>query len=277
MGDPERRARARLTEMAATDAEVGVAAAAAIRDLYGEEPPALQAAAGTTARVSGQHDAPAARWPADPGAMRGIFFPTAFTRPLGEAAWTIFDVGHWTFDYGATDQIEIGVQTGPPVGALLVAPQAKFAIHARSASVGLFAFGGAFIPVVGDLNTVLFYGGGPMVTIGSPDRFVNMGVQNYFVSTGNDGVALLVPNAGGSARLGRRFRASLEIFVPDVVGDQGEELDPGDIILINYGVRFVGSRLWGDLAFVYPVCDDCGEVTDVLPLGLPLLGIGLTW
>jgi hypothetical protein len=275
LGDPGQRARRRLSEMAANDPDTAQAAAAALRVLYGVEAPALGVAAPAPAPAAPPEVA--AGWPRDPGATRGIFFPTAFTRPRGQAAWTIFDLGHWTFDYGATDHVEVGVQTGPPLGAFLVAPQVKVAAHAPMVSVGLFAFGGAFLPVIEDADAVAFYGGGPMVTLGQPDRFVNMGAQGYFVSVDNESVALLLPNFGGSVRLGPRLRAGVEVFVPDVVGDEGESLDPGDVVLVNYGLRLIGARIWGDVAFAYPICDDCGEVTEFLPLGLPLLGVGMAW
>jgi hypothetical protein len=267
--DPERRAHARLMEMAASDDEAGGLAADAIRDLYGEPPPM---------RVTSAASRPAGRWPVDPGSTRTIFMPTAFTRPRGNAAWTIFDAGHWTFDYGATDELELGVQTGPPIGAFLVAPQIKVAAHAPSASLALFAFGGAFMPVIGNADSILFYGGGPIVTVGDPDHFASFGMQVYALSASDSTAAFLLPNAGGSARLSRRLRASVEILVPDAVGAEiGDELDPGDLIVVLYGVRIVGSQVWGDIAFAYPVCSECGDVTQALPLGLPLLGIGLSW
>jgi len=270
LGDPNRRARSTLRELAVSDEALSALAARALRDLYGDEPPPRR-----TPPVS--PPAPD-RWLPDPGSTRTIFFPTAFTRPRGEASWTIFDAGHWTFDYGAADNLEFGVQTGPPIGAFVIAPQVKAAIHGRSGSMGLFAFGGAFIPVVGDMDTALFYGGGPIFTAGSREYFGNLGLQTYGLSVADENIAFLLPNVGGSARLSRRLRASVEILVPDVLGDDyGDDLDPGDLIVVIYGLRLVGESVWGDIAFAYPVCDDCGDVTDVLPLGLPLLGLGFSW
>lgn len=265
LGDPDRHARARLRAMAAADPELHAFVTAALRQLYGEEA-AVEVAVGPA-------------WPRDPGATRVIFLPTAFARPAGEASWTIFELGQWDFDYGATDHIEAGLRTAAPVGFITMLPQIKLATRFRGGAAALQVNAGFFAPFIEDVATAYTFGGGPLLSLGSPDGFVNIGAQAQRVMVENEAATIFFPNVGGSLRATRRIRVGAEVVVPGIYiqDDPEEQLELGKTFVLIYGVRIIGESLWGDISFVAPFCDGCDELYQVLPLGIPLLGFGISW
>jgi hypothetical protein len=42
-------------------------------------------------------------------------------------------------------------------------------------------------------------------------------------------------------------------------------------------VRLFGQSVWGDIALADLICDGCGSLYRVLPLGIPFLNLGVGW
>jgi hypothetical protein len=157
----------------------------------------------------------------DPGDGRTVLFPTAFTAPKGQLRCDIVDLGYWDIAYAVTDSVEVGVRTGPPIGGIAVLPQAKYSYRFDGGAVAVEALGGVVAPYVTDAPKILIAGGGPKVTLGTPDRYLNVGVEAYAVNAGSDSLGLVLPYVGGSIRLSARLRLGGELLVP-IAGRLGE-------------------------------------------------------
>jgi len=263
IGDPDGRAHDRLVELARHDPALHAEAAAAVQHLYGEPPPTFDIGAG-------------AAWTRDPGRTRTIFFPTAYTLERGEGSIQILNLGYWEVDYGATDHVQAGLMTGIPIGAIVFVP--RLVLSARGGPIGASfqVLGGILYPYVGTSNNdpVFVYGGGPTLSVGDPDRFLNLGFEFYGGTYRGNSAGLLLPHAGGSLRLGARVALHLEVLVPGGIATSTSDLRFAEAALVLYGLRIIGSNLWGDISFAAPICADCGQLYKYLPLGVPLLGFG---
>ena len=51
----------------------------------------------------------------------------------------------------------------------------------------------------------------------------------------------------------------------------------GKLGIIAWGVRLFSETIWGDIALVDLLCDGCGSLYSVLPLGIPFLNFGVGW
>jgi hypothetical protein len=232
----------------------------------------------------------------DPDPTRVVYGPTAFGRRANTYNWTIYNVGYWIFDYGINDHVEIGMNTIPPVGLLAFMPHIKLSTRINEmAAVGLYLAGGVFYPYVenDDEFRAGIYGGGPMLTIGSPDLLLNVGLSVYGVTVagierewisapGGPGYETsgtkyehnwsITPNVGFGWRLAKRIKLNAELFVPVIDHEQS-----GKIWVLLYGLRFFGERIYGDVNFVLPFFEDMWEIMKYAPIGFPLLTFGLQW
>jgi hypothetical protein len=229
----------------------------------------------------------------DPDSTRVIFGATAFRRGRHRWNWNIQNLGLWTLDVGLTDHLQLGVVTGPPAGALAFWPQLR-AGGALSEKVELAvqAGAGAFWPFISNSDNwhAVVYGGGPVLTIGSPKLLFNLGVPVYGISLGSEQYSyrgypyssgkemqydhywMVVPNLGFSAQVARRVKLNLELHTP--LGDHGMN---GKLWLIMYGIRIFGERLYGDISFVIPAYPGADQILKYIPIGFPLLGFGFQW
>lgn len=232
----------------------------------------------------------------DPDPTRVVYGPTAFSRTANTYNWTIYNIGYWNFDYGINDHVEIGMNTIPPVGLLAFMPHIKLSARlSEMAAIGLYLAGGVFYPYVenDDEFRAGIYGGGPMLTIGSPDLLLNVGLSVYGVTVagierewvsvpGGPGHETtetryehnwsITPNVGFGWRLAKRIKLNAELFVPVIDHEQS-----GKIWVLLYGLRFFGERIYGDVNFVLPFFEDMWEIMKYAPIGFPLLTFGLQW
>jgi hypothetical protein len=262
-GDPLGEARQTVADMAANDPALREEADATLAQLYRASPPARVGPPAGSASSAG-----------DP--TRTVYAPTAFTRPAGTASFNAFELGTYTFDYGVTDHLTMGIQTTIPVGAFVIGPTLRAGMAIDGGAVGVYANALLVAPFSGG-TTVLLAGGGPVLTLGSVDSYVNFGVLGYAVKGGGDTFGALVPHVGGSLRISPRARIGAEVYVPGIYGNGINESGFGKVALVLWGVRIFNDSLWGDIALADPICSGCGEIYSVIPLGIPFLNFGAAW
>ena len=56
--------------------------------------------------------------------------------------------------------------------------------------------------------------------------------------------------------------------MPTLLDEHSFEM--GDLVAVLWGVRFIGDSFWGDIALLDPICDGCGDIYEVIPMGIPL-------
>ena len=226
----------------------------------------------------------------DPDTTRVVYGPTAFGRPKGVWNWTIYNIGYWSFDYGVTDHLEIGMQTVPPIGIVAFMPNAKLSFSlGEKVALGLRAFGGVLYPYIGNDTAfrIGIYGGGPILSIGSPDLLLNLSVNVTGITVANreeygaqqdetvhNTVWAVTPNLGFGWRLSRRVKLNAELFLPLT---ENNPVSNGKLWVLLYGIRIFSRRIYGDVSFVIPFWPDMGEVMKYLPIGFPLLSFGFQW
>ena len=269
-GDPEGRARPTLYRMAADPAMYDHAARAIVR-LYGvAAPPRPGQSVGAQPIEQVTAEIPEHR---DPGSGRVILFPTAYTTQKGKVSFATMDLGVWDINYGLTDNTEIGVRTGPPVGVFTIMPQLKISFPFDGGAVAFHGLGGFFAPIVGNHSwNLLIVGGGPTLSLGK-DVIFNIGTEVYGLFVDHDGLGLVLPYAGVSVPLGKRTSFGAEFVAPGAFTSKDSYF--GKLEFLIYGLRIKGESMWGDIAFAAPICEGgCGDFYRVLPFGFPLLDFG---
>lgn len=261
-GDPEGEAKETLAAMAEHDDVLRKAAADAYARLYGGPPPAGAAPKPIPAGSSG-----------DP--TRVIYAPTAFTQPRGGSSFNAFELGTFAFDYGVSSNLSLGFQTALPIGAVVIGPSVRAALPFEGGALGIQLQALVFAPFVGNSEAVLVAGGGPVLTLGNQDQYFNLGVLGYVTSSRGRGV--VIPHLGFSTRISSTVRIGAEAYLPGAYGSDVRDAGPGKLGIVAWGVRLIGTRFWGDVALVDLICDGCGELYSVLPLGIPFLNFGLGW
>jgi hypothetical protein len=270
-GDPGRRARPMLYQMAA-DPVMYDQAARAIVQLYREPaPPRPGQPVGPQPPMGVVSDGSPER--PDPGRGRLILFPTAYTTEKGKVSFATADLGYWDINYGISDNAEIGLRTGPPIGLFAVMPQLKIALNFDGGAIAFHGLGGFFVPVVGRSSWTLYIvGGGPTLSLGKNVVF-NIGTEVYGLFVKHESVGMVVPYTGISLPIGKRASLGVEFVAPGVFNSR--ESFFGEIEFLIYGVRIKGESMWGDIGFVAPICKGgCGDFYQVLPLGFPMLNFG---
>lgn len=211
---------------------------------------------------------------------RVIFSTSAFSRPRGTLNWTMYELGLHQLDYQATDNLNIGINALVPVAVvgLMAHAQYNWSIS-KYFHVGVRAQAAFFTEFVEGEMMALAYGGGPVMTIGTPDLFLNVHVPMYGLSAAADDDFetrfALFPSIGGSWRVARRLRINVEVhkpLSPDFDSDANTS-----IWAVLYGVRIFGENIYGDISFVLPLSEDAGEYLKYMPMGLPLLTLGYSW
>ncbi len=261
-GDPGGQAKETIAEMANQDSVLSDEAAKTYARLYGGAPAARPPPQPPSTTPSG-----------DP--TRVILAPTAFTRPQGTSSFNAFELGTLTFDHGITPNIALGLHTAIPVGAFVFGPTVRMSLPFQGGAVGLEVDALLFAPFVGSTSTYFVAGGGPILTFGNSDRYLNLGVLSYFVTSNGDGV--IIPHAGFSVRASRGVRIGAEVWIPGAYGRDVSSTGLGRIGVVLWGVRLFGQSFWGDIALADLICDGCGGLYSVLPLGIPFLNLGVGW
>ena len=270
-GDPDGKAREIVADMAANDQLLKDVAATLYRRLYSAPPPAAPAP-GPVKPEAGRPP-PAAQPPAAGDPMRVVYAPTAFTRPEGTASFNAFELGTFAIDKGMSPNLALGLQTALPVGAFVFGPTLRIGFPFSGGAVGFHLVAVVFIPLVGNSSSVFVAGGGPMLTLGDFDRYFNAGVLAFYASSSN--TAVFAPHAGFSVRISPGARLGAEAYLIGWSGDRSSGF--GKFGLVLWGLRIFGESLWGDIALAEPICDSCGGIYRVLPIGIPFLNFGLSW
>lgn len=230
----------------------------------------------------------------DPDATRVVYGPTAFGRKKGVWNWTIYNIAYWNFDYGVTDYLEVGLQTVPPIGIVAFMPHLKLTTRlGEKAALGLRLFGGVIYPYIdndGDWRGAI-YGGGPVLSIGSPDLLLNLAVnvngltygetreRDYWFAgsdseTIHESIWAVTPTVGFGWRIAKRVKINAELYIPLT---EESPVGNGQLWILLYGVRIFGEHIYGDVNFVIPFWPDMSEVMKYVPIGFPLLTFGAQW
>src|SRR5206468_8151908 len=75
----------------------------------------------------------------------------------------------------------------------------------------------------------------------------------------------------------RGVRIGAEVWIPGAYGRDVSSTGLGRIGVVLWGVRLFGQSFWGDIALADLICDGCGSLYRVLPLGIPFLNLGVGW
>ena len=230
----------------------------------------------------------------DPDATRVVYGPTAFGRKKGVWNWTIYNIAYWNFDYGVTDYLEVGLQTAPPIGFVAFMPHLKLTTRlGEKAALGLRLFGGVIYPYIDndDEWRGAIYGGGPVLSIGSPDLLLNLAVNVNGLTAGwensvyhfaapdttetkHETIWAVTPTVGFGWRVARRVKLNAELYIPLT---EDSPVGNGKLWILLYGVRIFGEHIYGDVSFVIPFWPDMSEIMKYIPIGFPLLTFGSQW
>jgi hypothetical protein len=260
-GDRRDVVKNEVARMAAKDPILAGEAAELLQSMLEETPPApapvAQASSGDAGDIT-----------------RAILAPTAFVRPKGDVAVNAFELGTYQIDYGVSEGFQIGAQTAIPIGFLPIGVTAKVSYKFDGGAIGLWGDALAIFPF--QFEPVFVFGGGPVVTFGTPDAYFGGGALLFHLTGTESGSGTaLVPYIGGSLRVSERVRFGVEVFAPLTLGQSDSDaLSFGKAIAVMWGVRIFGKDVWGDIAVVDPICEDCGEIYKVIPLGIPFLNVG---
>lgn len=268
-------ARDPLGYLATRDSNLSPRARALYTRAFGTDPGPLSAEPTEPLPDGSEHRAEGLP-PGDP--MRVIYAPTALTRPARRFGFNAFELGILTFDYGLTENVEIGAQTTIPIGFITIGGLLKVGYAWDGGAIAVR--GNALMLKLLDANEerpVVLYGAGPVLTLGNYDRYLNLGAQFYGARIEDDSVGLALPNIGASIRVARVLRLGAELYVPTGLDGDVDDLELGDFVLILWGIRLFGDHVWGDIALADPICQGCAEIYRVIPLGIPFLNIGGSW
>lgn len=271
-GDTTPEVRAALARLSARDAELHTRAQRAYRALFAEEPPPYlgleEARRRRRPRAAPEPRIP----PGDP--YRVVYAPTAWVRPPGTGSLNGFELGTIQVDYGLHDNLQLGFQTMLPIGVLGLGAIARAGFSFDGGAVGITANGIALIPMAEGGRPLLLFGAGPTLTLGSPEGYGNGGVLVYGITDQRDEVTVIIPHAGGSLVVTPHLRVNAELYSVSV---PEEGVDFGELFALLAGVRIFGESVWGDIALLFPICEGCHDLYEVLPLGIPFLSVGASW
>jgi hypothetical protein len=214
----------------------------------------------------------AGQWRTDPHNMRCIYSPTALDAETGKSNATAYNLGYWIFNHAASANLEYGFHTVVPLGILVAAPAVRMMQETSpGVHVGFYGMLGGLTFMGGD-GGVLFFNGGPVVTIGDDHFYVNSYTSIVGAYADGDGGMAITPNIGMSYRVSRRAKFQMEAYIP--FSTEEGFLGAGVVL---YGFRIFGDGIYGDINFALPICEDCGEIYSVIPFGIPLLAFGFQW
>ncbi len=249
----------------------------------GEMSSAPSEAVAAVAEVPVAEDAPSGDL--TPG--RAALYESAMMYEAGHGAWTSLDVGVHRFDYGVTDNLQIGVTALLPIGVFAVVPELKVGGEiAERLHLSVTARAGTALAP--GLSQMIGFGGHVALTYGTPDLHITAGTHAYGLSLlDSDAAAVgwaVHPTLGGVARVSDYAVLHADAG-PIVIGSNvGTESCGPDCVrpvtpevalwVVKYGVRFHGDAWFGDVSFVIPVHEAWSEVAAYLPLGLPTLTLG---
>lgn len=212
--------------------------------------------------------------PTDPESSRIIYGPTALPNEHPKKIkLTTFDLGLWQLDYAPNSHLNIGIQTAPPVGIFMLGGMLRYThTLAPNLHIGVFANAGVLGTFFGE-GTVVYYGGGPMLTLGNSRRALNISILNYAANDDSSFGYAMLPGIGGSIQVSDRIKLNMEGYF--ITTPTGEEFvrKAGAIL---YGMRIFSETgsVYGDISFLAPIYDGAGGLYQYIPLGIPVLAFG---
>ena len=212
----------------------------------------------------------------DPASSRVIYGPTALpnTHPK-KMKFTTFNLGLWNLDYAATESLNVGVQLAPPFGIYLFGATLRYNHRlADNVHIGLNANAGT-LGVFSSDKGVVYYGGGPALTIGDHKKSITFSALTYGAKHNNSNYVVL-PGVAGSLQISDRVKLNLEAYSFITPGSTKKLRNAGAFL---YGLRIFSETgsVYGDINFLVPVYDGMGDLLSNMPLGIPVLAFGFAW
>lgn len=115
----------------------------------------------------------------------------------------------------------------------------------------------------------LFYGAGPVVSIGKEKFFLNVSTLYYGLAAEGDTVGVFLPSVGISAQVKDTIRLQAEVVLP-IAQKEFEKIQTGVLL---YGARF-GKKVYADVSFIAPLDGDLADVYKYFVLGIPIISVG---
>jgi hypothetical protein len=224
---------------------------------------------------------PDPRKTSDASVDRNILTASAETIGAGEITFNSYELFLAGLTVGITDRVQVSATTLLPVfkdmpfvlalaakGQLLASPHLRFSLQpdfviARwgDSSAGIFG--------LQLLLDVIFDEGGKLVLSLTESNQFAFGERSGDLETLD--IMMVGLGATLSVGLGSHVKLLAELTLPGGYADGQVELVK-EALLLAYGVRFHGSSVAADIAFVRPMHPDVsGDFTKVLPMGFPLV------
>ncbi|HLG18588.1 MAG TPA: hypothetical protein VI895_02090, partial [Bdellovibrionota bacterium] len=209
-----------------------------------------------------------------PAATRVIYGPNALPNRPKEVRLTVMDLGFWEVDYAPNENISVGVQLIPPFGVFGGGPVLRAVTPiADKLHAGVTAqLGGFSVIASNNDHSLLYYGGGPIITYGDARYSLNVSVLTYGAQFNNKSHVGLFPTLGASAQISEHAKFNLEAISMNKLHGESSF---GKVWAILYSLRFFSDGGWfGEVGFIAPIFPGAGDFYSVAPLGIPLLSFG---
>lgn len=216
---------------------------------------------------------------------RVVLTPTALGREAGTWNWNTIGFGVHSFDYQISRNFNVGATTVVPIGVLgllghitarkEVAKGVHIGFKAEAGAGAAFMFGG-----YGNLPAAAVYGAGGILTLGSEKLFINFHLPVYSGAiTSGEGLqqlagAVFAPSVAFGWSINSWVQLHAEAILPVAMSSAGADVH---FALVNYGVRFSGKHLYGDVFFSIPIAQGSENFLRYMPLGVPGLALGYKW
>lgn len=252
-------------------------------------------AAAPAAEARGEQPPPRPAWDAsDPYRVIGV--PTALMPPADTWTFRDLEAGYASFEYSFGSGLALQIGMTVPAMQVGVLPGLRVGFElAPGVHLGAIANLGALWLYAGGEGGTVVGGGGPMVTFGSADAFLNLSLTAWggvvfdktrthhpqtlvpFDRWDRTAWLCLLPSVGGSVRIHRMVRANVELLVPMAWKESKPLLEPAELWILVYGVRLFDERFFGDVGFALPLMAGIMGLMRFMPLGAPAASFGVMW
>lgn len=214
----------------------------------------------------------------DPASSRVIYGPTALPNThVKKFRLTSFNLGLWNLDYAANENLNIGIETAPPFGVFLLGVKARYNVKlSENVHLGVQGNGGVLGVLSDRGDSVSYYGGGPMLTIGDHRKSITFSALTYGAAHGHNSWHVTLPGLGGSFQISDRVKFNLEGYSFITHNGPSKFRKAGALL---YGVRVFSETgsVYGDINFLIPIYKGMGDLLEFMPIGIPVLGFGFAW
>ncbi len=200
----------------------------------------------------------------NPNATRNIFAPTGYGLRKGEGYYHNFMLLYNSVSLGITDNITIGVGLIPIIiddfVPITITPKISFPIVENKINLGL----GAIYLSINEEQVGIAYG---VATIGSKDKNFSIGTGWGYVE--NEWSSRPVITLSGTYRIGNKWGVVTENWLlPSYNYSFDGERSKTYMPIFSYSARYIMEPLTIDFGFI-----NLGEIAEVFPLGIPIVGI----